>query len=149
MVNVGGRERTEKEWKRLFFEAGYFMKISKLNRKRYVDLFRWSSSRFRAFIRTCVCSTLVAPEEVKCAIQLGISDIIHGHTRPITLPELVSALQISPTRASCLQRLMRSKIILQALSKLAQGMLGSIFSNSSGISWEIGSEEMSYAFETA
>ncbi|KAK6917620.1 Protein of unknown function DUF599 [Dillenia turbinata] len=49
----------------------------------------------------------VSSMALKCAIQLGISDIIHGHTRPITLPELVSALQISPTRASCLQRLMR------------------------------------------
>ena len=42
-----------------------------------------------------------------CAAQLGIPDIIHNHGRPITLPELVSALHIPPNKSSCIYRLMR------------------------------------------
>ncbi|KAJ9136106.1 hypothetical protein P3X46_033217 [Hevea brasiliensis] len=44
---------------------------------------------------------------LKCAVQLGIPDIIHKHDKPITLPELASALQVPPTKASCLLRVMR------------------------------------------
>ncbi|KAF5729130.1 putative o-methyltransferase [Tripterygium wilfordii] len=44
---------------------------------------------------------------LKCAVQLGISDIIHNHGKPMTLSELVSALQINPTRTGCMYRLMR------------------------------------------
>ncbi|KAB1222017.1 Trans-resveratrol di-O-methyltransferase [Morella rubra] len=44
---------------------------------------------------------------LKCAVQLGISDIIHNHGQPITLPELVLELQINPTKAGFLHRLMR------------------------------------------
>ncbi|XP_021294631.1 probable O-methyltransferase 3 [Herrania umbratica] len=44
---------------------------------------------------------------LKCAVQLGIPDIIHNHGRPITLSELVSALHIDPAKDSCIYRLMR------------------------------------------
>ena len=44
---------------------------------------------------------------LKCAIQLGIPDIIHNHGQPITLLELVSKLHIHPKKSSCLDRLMR------------------------------------------
>ncbi|XP_062083671.1 trans-resveratrol di-O-methyltransferase-like [Humulus lupulus] len=48
---------------------------------------------------------------LKCAIQLGIPDIIHnngqGQGQPITLPELVSALQLAPAQTGFLYRLMR------------------------------------------
>jgi trans-resveratrol di-O-methyltransferase len=44
---------------------------------------------------------------LKCAIQLGIPDIIHNHGQPITLPELVSKLHIHPKKSSCVHRLMR------------------------------------------
>ncbi|XP_022777331.1 probable O-methyltransferase 3 [Durio zibethinus] len=44
---------------------------------------------------------------LKCAVQLGIPDIIHNHGEPITLSELVSALHIDSTKASCIYRLMR------------------------------------------
>lgn len=44
---------------------------------------------------------------LKCAIQLGIPDTIHHHGQPMTLDALVSALQIHPSRAHCLDRLMR------------------------------------------
>uniref|UniRef100_A0A2N9F547 O-methyltransferase domain-containing protein n=1 Tax=Fagus sylvatica TaxID=28930 RepID=A0A2N9F547_FAGSY len=38
---------------------------------------------------------------------LGIPDIIHNHSQPITLPELVSKLHIHPKKSSCVHRLMR------------------------------------------
>ncbi|GAY50339.1 hypothetical protein CUMW_125800 [Citrus unshiu] len=44
---------------------------------------------------------------LKCAIELGIADIIHSHGRAITLSELVSALDIQPTKTTGLFRLMR------------------------------------------
>ncbi|KAF4388778.1 hypothetical protein G4B88_019055 [Cannabis sativa] len=46
---------------------------------------------------------------LKCAIQLHIPDIIFtkGKDQTITLPELASALQIPPSRISCLRRVMR------------------------------------------
>ncbi|XP_031284111.1 trans-resveratrol di-O-methyltransferase-like [Pistacia vera] len=44
---------------------------------------------------------------LKCAVQLGIPDVIHNHNKPINLSELASALQISQTKTDCLQRLMR------------------------------------------
>ncbi|XP_030519187.2 probable O-methyltransferase 3 [Rhodamnia argentea] len=44
---------------------------------------------------------------LKCAIQLGIPDTIHHHGQPMTLDALVSALQIPPSRAHGVDRLMR------------------------------------------
>ncbi|GMY37675.1 trans-resveratrol di-O-methyltransferase-like [Fagus crenata] len=44
---------------------------------------------------------------LKCAVQLGIPDIIHNHGQPITLPELVSKLHIHPQKSSYVHRLMR------------------------------------------
>ncbi|KAJ9136105.1 hypothetical protein P3X46_033216 [Hevea brasiliensis] len=44
---------------------------------------------------------------LKCAVQLGIPDIIHNHGKPITLPELVSALGIHPTKTCFVYRFMR------------------------------------------
>ena len=44
---------------------------------------------------------------LKCALQLGIPEIIHNHGKPITLPELISALQIHSTKAGFVHRLMR------------------------------------------
>ncbi|KDP21023.1 hypothetical protein JCGZ_21494 [Jatropha curcas] len=44
---------------------------------------------------------------LKCAVQLGIPDILHSHGKPITLPELLSALHIPPTKLSNMYRLMR------------------------------------------
>ncbi|WCJ30882.1 O-methyltransferase family protein [Euphorbia peplus] len=43
---------------------------------------------------------------LKCAVELGIPDIIHSHGKPITITELSSALSIHPTKAHCLLRLM-------------------------------------------
>ncbi|XP_031393000.1 trans-resveratrol di-O-methyltransferase-like isoform X2 [Punica granatum] len=44
---------------------------------------------------------------LKCAVELGIPDVIHNHGRPMTLPDLVSALGIPQARAGFLHRLMR------------------------------------------
>nr|AWH62808.1 O-methyltransferase [Camptotheca acuminata] len=44
---------------------------------------------------------------LKCAVQLGIPDIIHNHKQPITLPELVSSLRFPATKTSFVHRLMR------------------------------------------
>nr|KYP74598.1 Isoflavone-7-O-methyltransferase 6 [Cajanus cajan] len=47
------------------------------------------------------------PMCLKWAIQLGIPDIISNHGKPITLPELVSALQIPPAKGCFVHRFMR------------------------------------------
>ncbi|XP_050278247.1 probable O-methyltransferase 3 [Quercus robur] len=44
---------------------------------------------------------------VKCAIELGIPDIIHNHGKPMTLSELITALPIHPTKSPHVYRLMR------------------------------------------
>ncbi|KAH6795510.1 hypothetical protein C2S51_036496 [Perilla frutescens var. frutescens] len=44
---------------------------------------------------------------LKCAVQLGIPDIIHKHGKPITLSELVDALSINKAKSNALSRLMR------------------------------------------
>nr|AYC63501.1 O-methyltransferase [Scoparia dulcis] len=45
---------------------------------------------------------------LKCAVELGIPDVIHKHSRPITLSELVEALEgINPDKCNSLYRLMR------------------------------------------
>ncbi|CAN0896583.1 Probable O-methyltransferase 3 [Linum grandiflorum] len=47
---------------------------------------------------------------VQCAIELGIPDVIHKH--PLTLGELVAALEIPPTKSTFLGRLMRMLVHL-------------------------------------
>ncbi|KAH7568858.1 hypothetical protein JRO89_XS06G0062000 [Xanthoceras sorbifolium] len=49
----------------------------------------------------------ISSMSLKCAVELGIPDIVDNHGQPITLPQLVSALQIQPARASSIYRLMR------------------------------------------
>uniref|UniRef100_A0A5B7BY72 Putative trans-resveratrol di-O-methyltransferase n=1 Tax=Davidia involucrata TaxID=16924 RepID=A0A5B7BY72_DAVIN len=44
---------------------------------------------------------------LKCAVELGIPDVIHNYGKPMTLPELVTALPINPSKARCIYRLMR------------------------------------------
>lgn len=49
----------------------------------------------------------ISSMSLKCAVQLGIPDIINSHSQPITLPDLVTALQIHPARTGHVHRLMR------------------------------------------
>ncbi|CAN1230736.1 Trans-resveratrol di-O-methyltransferase [Linum perenne] len=44
---------------------------------------------------------------LKCAVQLGIPDAVNSHGKPITLPDLVAALKIPPTKTPYLHRLVR------------------------------------------
>ncbi|XP_058100625.1 trans-resveratrol di-O-methyltransferase-like [Magnolia sinica] len=44
---------------------------------------------------------------LKCAVELGIPDIIHNHGRPMTLSELVAALKINSSKTPYMSRLMR------------------------------------------
>ncbi|XP_058100606.1 trans-resveratrol di-O-methyltransferase-like [Magnolia sinica] len=44
---------------------------------------------------------------LKCAVQLGIPDIVHSHGCPMTLSQLVATLSIAPARAAHVGRLMR------------------------------------------
>ena len=44
---------------------------------------------------------------LKCAVELGIPDIIHTHNPPVTLSQLVSALHLPPAKTSYVHRLMR------------------------------------------
>lgn len=44
---------------------------------------------------------------LKCAVQLGIPDIIHKHGKPITLSQLADTLPINKAKSQGLYRLMR------------------------------------------
>ena len=47
---------------------------------------------------------------LKCAIQLGIPDIIHSHGKPMTLPDLVAKLPVHPVKTQSVYRLMRNLV---------------------------------------
>ncbi|KAK4420576.1 Eugenol O-methyltransferase [Sesamum alatum] len=47
---------------------------------------------------------------LKCAIELGIPDIIHNHAKPISLSQLLDALQIPKVKSHFVYRLMRMLI---------------------------------------
>ncbi|KAG1334977.1 putative Trans-resveratrol di-O-methyltransferase [Cocos nucifera] len=44
---------------------------------------------------------------LKCAIELGIPDVLHNHRKPITLSELATFLSIPPSKTPALGSLMR------------------------------------------
>ena len=49
----------------------------------------------------------VSSMALKSAMELGIADIIHNHGKPITLPELASALKLHPSKVGHLYRFLR------------------------------------------
>ncbi|KAI3457176.1 hypothetical protein Pfo_013839 [Paulownia fortunei] len=55
---------------------------------------------------------------LKCAIQLGIPDIIHKHDKPMTLSELIDALPINKAKSLCVERLMRILIHSKFFTKV-------------------------------
>ncbi|KAF7803387.1 trans-resveratrol di-O-methyltransferase-like [Senna tora] len=65
------------------------------------DMFKGQAELYR------VLMNFVSSMGLKASIELGIADIIENHGQPITLSELVSALQIDHERSSFLYRLMR------------------------------------------
>lgn len=65
------------------------------------DLFQAQSHLYKHIFN------FISSMSLKCAVQLGIPDIINSHGQPITLPDLVTALQIHPARTGHVHRLMR------------------------------------------
>ncbi|CAL9101802.1 unnamed protein product [Musa acuminata var. zebrina] len=57
---------------------------------------------------------------LKCAIELGIADIIHSHGKPITLSQLETELRIPPARSACFRRLMRLLVHLEYFSQISE-----------------------------
>lgn len=51
--------------------------------------------------------SFLKPMSIKWAVELGIPDIIHNHGQPITLPQLLSVLQIHEDKSSLVKSLMR------------------------------------------
>ncbi|KAL4290708.1 hypothetical protein GQ457_14G021480 [Hibiscus cannabinus] len=73
---------------------------------------------------------------LKCAVDLGIPDIIHSHGKPITVTELVAALPtLNPTKARNIYRLMRILVHsgFFAQQKLSHGVqeVGYVLTNAS------------------
>ncbi|RWR89627.1 trans-resveratrol di-O-methyltransferase [Cinnamomum micranthum f. kanehirae] len=50
---------------------------------------------------------LASSMSLKCAVELGIPDVIHNHGRPMKLLELTDALPVSPAKIAHVNRLMR------------------------------------------
>ncbi|PQP92960.1 hypothetical protein Pyn_33736 [Prunus yedoensis var. nudiflora] len=72
---------------------------------------------------------------LKCAVQLGIPDVIQKHGQPMTLSELVSALPISPSKADFIPRLMRILVHsgFFAQESLSGGEQGYVLTDASGL----------------
>ncbi|XP_015873350.3 trans-resveratrol di-O-methyltransferase [Ziziphus jujuba] len=64
------------------------------------ELFQAQSHLYK-YMSSCTISMCL-----KCAVELGIPDIIHNHGRPIALPDLVTALEIHPSKTRFVYRLM-------------------------------------------
>lgn len=48
---------------------------------------------------------------LKCAIELGIPDIIHNHGQSVTLSKLIESLPVHPSKTHCIHRLMRLLVL--------------------------------------
>ncbi|KAH6764045.1 hypothetical protein C2S52_012938 [Perilla frutescens var. hirtella] len=55
---------------------------------------------------------------LKCAIQLGIPDVIHKHGNPMTVSQLTNALPINKAKSPCLHRLIRILVHSKFLDKV-------------------------------
>ncbi|KAF3443208.1 hypothetical protein FNV43_RR12889 [Rhamnella rubrinervis] len=49
----------------------------------------------------------ISSMSLKCAIELGIPDIIHNNGQPLLFSKLIESLPIHPSKAHCIRRLMR------------------------------------------
>lgn len=76
-----------------------------------IDYESYSSSELleaEVHTRTYYQSYITPPMVLRCAIELGIPDVMLNHGEPITLSELVASLpMIHPTKTHCLHRLLR------------------------------------------
>lgn len=75
--------------------------MGSMNNQEAIDLFLGQNVLYMHML------AYFKPMCLKWAVQLGIPDIIHNHAKPITLLELVSALQIQPSKVGFVQRFMR------------------------------------------
>ncbi|XP_077247568.1 trans-resveratrol di-O-methyltransferase-like [Tasmannia lanceolata] len=60
----------------------------------------------QAHVWSHVCN-FISSMSLKCAVQLGIPDIVHNHGHPITLSELAAKLPIASSKTKYVHRLMR------------------------------------------
>nr|AAX82431.1 3,5-dimethoxyphenol O-methyltransferase [Ruta graveolens] len=69
----------------------------------------WSSAElFKAQGQVWNCAlNCVNSLSLKCAVELGIPDIIHSHGQPMTLSQICSALNIQPNKTQAMERVMR------------------------------------------
>ncbi|XP_037493402.1 LOW QUALITY PROTEIN: trans-resveratrol di-O-methyltransferase [Jatropha curcas] len=65
---------------------------------------------------------------LKCAVELGIPDIINNHDQPMPLSDLVSALQVNPAKTHHVYRLMRFLVHSGFFSLQEEGYLLTPFS---------------------
>ncbi|XP_011077108.1 chavicol O-methyltransferase-like [Sesamum indicum] len=65
--------------------------------------------------------SFISSMSLKCALELGIPDIIHNHAKPITLSELVHALPIPAGKSHFVYRLMRILIHSEFFVRVADG----------------------------
>ncbi|KAJ6975716.1 trans-resveratrol di-O-methyltransferase-like [Populus alba x Populus x berolinensis] len=112
MVTVTGLERNEMEWAKLFFDAGFIS--YKIHNHMYslksMELINEESASELLQAQTHVWNHIfnfINSMTLKCAVQLGIPDVIQEHGKPMTLSELVSVLPIHPSKAQYVHRLMR------------------------------------------
>ncbi|RWR89625.1 Flavonoid o-methyltransferase related [Cinnamomum micranthum f. kanehirae] len=109
MVHAGGKERDEQEWHKIFMDAGFNQ--CKMAPVLAMELIREREGahellQAQAHVWNNIFS-FISSMSLKCAVQLGILDIIQNHGRPMTLSELVASLPVTRARASHVHRLMR------------------------------------------
>ncbi|XXG66768.1 hypothetical protein AAC387_Pa06g0276 [Persea americana] len=75
----------------------------------------------------------ISSMSLKCAIKLGIPDIIHNHGLPMTLSQLVDALPVAPAKTTHVHRLMRLLVHLDffTLQKNEDGKEGYVLTPAS------------------
>ncbi|KAJ8626108.1 hypothetical protein MRB53_019415 [Persea americana] len=75
----------------------------------------------------------VSSMALKCAVELGVPDIIHNHGRRMTLSKLTDALPVTPSKIAHVKRLMRLLVHLSffALQKNEDGEEGYVLTPSS------------------
>ncbi|KAG9439210.1 hypothetical protein H6P81_019375 [Aristolochia fimbriata] len=112
-VVTTGKERTEEEWKKLFDDAGfsrYTIALAPVPGLRSV--IQEMASRedgppgSDALLWNHIFS-YANSMSLKCAVELGIPNIIQKHGKPISLSDLVAAIPVSVEKTNHLRRLMR------------------------------------------
>ncbi|KAF8388461.1 hypothetical protein HHK36_027133 [Tetracentron sinense] len=103
MVKFRSKERNEREWQKIFDDVVRARSsLMALVEVENVDELLKAQTHVLNQILNFVNSM-----SLKCAVQLGIPDIIHHHGQPISLSELVAALSIPSNKSDSLRRLMR------------------------------------------